>query len=203
MKIAVVAAVVVSAFVTAAHADVLIPVSFGGIVDDGTYTNSGPEDTSYVPGEPISGGFVFDATTSTFVSFTIGGYSAATGYTSVYSPPLTSTAFAFLGVQNTVPNSAPSDELQINFYYETPPFPSTTNIAAFIEDPGAYSQDLTFFSPSFFSVYLTNPDGSTTQVDGLLTSFAVPEPASLLVTLSALAGLGLIRRRIGSAAGRA
>jgi len=181
---------------TAAHAGT-ITVSFGGTVDDGTYTNSGPQNTSFVAGQPISGVFVFNPTTDKFTSFRIGGYSAALGYTSVYSPPLASTAFAFLGVQNPVLDSGPSDALQINFYYETPPFPSTTNIASFIENPGAYSQDLTYYAPSFFSVYLTNPDGSVTQVDGLLTSYVVPEPASLLITLPALAWLGLIRRRVG------
>jgi hypothetical protein len=198
MKIAFAAAAVFSAcvFTTAAHADYLVWGSFGGIVDDGTYTNSGPVNTSFVPGEPISGNFDFDATTDTFNSFSIGGYTAAPGYTTIYSPPLTATAFAFFGVQNPVPNAAPSDDLEIDFYYENSPFPSTVNIAAFIENPGPYSQDLSGGSPSFFSAYLTNPGGSITQVDGLLTSFAVPEPTSLVITLSALTALGLIRRRI-------
>jgi hypothetical protein len=187
----------VCAGATAAHADVVIPVHFGGVVDDGSYTDSGPVNTSFTAGQPITGSFVFDTTTSTFLSFQIGGYIAAPGYTTVFSPPLASTAFVYLGVQNQVPSAAPSDSLQINLYYETSPGPSTTDIAAFIRDVGKFSEDLASGSPSYFAAYLTNPDGSVTQVDGLLTRFAVPAPASLLIVLPALAGLGLVRRRGG------
>ena len=197
MKIVLAAAAVSLAFASVARADITFPGYFGGIVDDGTYTNSGPENTSYVPGQPISGSFMFDATTDTFTSFNIGGYTAPAGYTSIYSPPLAATSFAYFGVQNPVPDAGPSADLQLDFYYESPPFSSTTNIASFIGNPGAYSQDLSGGSPSFFSVYLTNPDGSVTQVDALLTSFAAPEPESLLIIVPALAGLGLIRRRAG------
>lgn len=195
MKMVLAAAAALFGFASVARADVIIPGWFGGIVDDGTYTNSGPENTSYVPGQAISGGFLFDATTDTFTSFNIGGYTAPAGHTSIYSPPLTSTAFAFFGVQNPIPDSGPSADLEIDFYYESAPFPSTTNIASFIRNPGDFSQDLSGGSPSFFSVYLTNPDGTVTQVDGLLTSYAAPEPASLMVILPAIAGLGLSRRR--------
>jgi hypothetical protein len=184
---------------TAARADIMINVSFGGIVDDGTYTDSGPVNTSFTPGDPISGSFAFDTVTDTFASFQIGGYQAQPGYTSIYSPSLASTAYAYLGVQNQVLNAAPSNSLQINFYYETIPGPSTVNIAAFIADPGTFSQDLSSGSPSYFAAFITNPDSSITQVDGLLTSYSavVPEPASLLIVLPALAGVGFMRRRGG------
>ena len=73
MKVVPTAAVIVlaCAFATVANADVLIPGYFGGIVDDGTYTNSGPENTTFIAGEAISGSLVFDATTSAFTSFEI------------------------------------------------------------------------------------------------------------------------------------
>ena len=182
----------------AAHADILIPGAFSGVVDDGTYTNSGPVNTTYVPGQPITGSFIFDGTTDTFTSFEIGGYTASPGYTTIYSPPLSSTAYAYFGVQNTVLDSGPSSALQINFYYETPPFPSTTNITSFLLNPGNFSQDLSGGSPSFFAAYVTNQDGSVTQVDGLLTRYAAPEPASVLLVLMAFAGMGLIRGRAAS-----
>jgi MYXO-CTERM domain-containing protein len=197
MSLTAAALTIVCAGAPVARADVVIPVDFAGIVDDGTYTDSGPVNTSFVAGQPIAGSFAFDATTSTFLSFQIGGYTAAPGYTSVFSPPLASTSLVYLGVQNQVPNAAPADRLQINLYYETAPGPSTVNIAGFIGNVGQFSQDLTSGSPSYFAAYLTNADGSVTQVDGLLTSFVAPEPASLLIALPALAGLGLIRRRRG------
>ena len=195
MKLALAAAAFV-AFTSSAYADVLLPGYFGGVVDDGTYTDSPPVNTSFVPGQSISGQFVFDATTDMFTSFSIGGYTAQPGFTSIYSPPLVSTGYAYLGVQNPVLNSAPSNSLQINFYYETVPGPSTVNIASFIAHPGAFSEDLAGGSPSYFAAYVTNPNGSITQVDGLLTSYVVPEPASLLLALPALAGLALRRRRL-------
>ncbi len=199
MRIVVAAAAIVSAcgFASAARADAMMEGFFGGIVDNGTYTDSGPQNTHFAAGQTINGSFMFDETTDSFTSFEIGGYFASPGYTTVVSPPLAATAFAYIGVQNTVANAGPSNALQINFYYETPPGPSTVNIASFIANPGAFSQDLTGGSPSFFAAYLTNPGGSVTQVDGLLTSYAAPEPASLLLTLPGLAALGLIRRRFG------
>jgi hypothetical protein len=48
---------------TAARADVIIAGYFGGIVDDGTYTNSGPVNTPFNPDAPITGSFMFDITT--------------------------------------------------------------------------------------------------------------------------------------------
>lgn len=199
MKFALTAAAILAACALPgmARADAIIPGYFGGIVDDGSNTGVAPQNTTFVPGDPITGNFTFDATTDTFTSFQIGGYSAAPGYTSTLSPPLAATSYAYIGVENPVANAGPSDLLQINFYYETTPGPSTVDIAAFIANPGPFSQDLSGGSPSFFSAFLTNPDGSITQVGALLTSFAVPEPADLLVMLPALAGLGLVRRRIG------
>jgi hypothetical protein len=181
-----------------AWADVIIKASFGGIVDDGTYTDSGPVNTSYTVGQAISGSFVFDATTSSFTSFSIGGYTAAPGYTTIFSPPLTSTGYGYLGVENPVANSAPADLLQINFYYETTPLPSTATIASFIANPGSFSQDLSG-TPSYFAVDLTNANGTNTEVDGLLTSYVatLPEPGTLWLALPALAACALIRRRTG------
>jgi hypothetical protein len=181
---------------TPAGADTMLTVAFGGTVDDGTYTDSGPVNTSYTPGQSITGSFQFDETTDTFTSFQIGGYTAKPGFTSIYSPPLASTGYAYAGVQNQVQNAGPSNSLQINFYYETPPGPSTVNIGAFLANPGAYSQDLSGGSPSYFAAYLTNADGSNTQVDGLLTSYqVVPLPASVALLLPGLLGLGLFGRR--------
>ncbi len=197
--LAVTAIVITGAFGAPAHADVIIPGYFGGIVDDGTYTDSGPVNTPFVAGQPITGSFTFDATTDMFTSFQIGGYTAQPGYTSIYSPALSQTAYAYLGVQNPVANAAPSNSLQINFYYENLPGQSTANIANFILHPDGYSQDLLGGSPSFFAAYITNGDGSVTQVDGLLTSYAAPEPASLMLALSGLTGLGFVRRRKRSA----
>jgi hypothetical protein len=185
----------VCATASVAHADVLIPGAVSGIVDDGTYTDSPPLNTSFLPGQTITGSFVWDATTDAFQTFTIGGYTAAPGYTTIYSQSLASTAFAYVGVQNPVANAGPSNALQIDFYYETAPGPSTADITSFIVNPGAYSQDLTGGSPSYFAVYLTNADGSVTQVDALLTFYAAPEPASLLLTLPALLSLAAVRRR--------
>jgi hypothetical protein len=194
--IAVAAMLSACAAACAAHADVMIPVAFSGIVDDGTYTDSGPQNTAFVAGEAISGSFLWDATTTAFATFSIGGYTAAPGFTTIYSPPLTATDYAYLGVENPVADAAPSDRLRINFYYETAAGASTASITAFIETPGTFSQDLAGGSPCYFAVYLTNADGSITQVDGLLTSFQeVPEPTSLRLSLPALPGPGALRRR--------
>ncbi len=76
----------------AARADTILNVQFGGTVDDGTYTDSGPVNTSFVAGQAITGSFQFDENTNQFVAFQIGGYSVQPGYTSIYSPPLASTA---------------------------------------------------------------------------------------------------------------
>jgi hypothetical protein len=179
----------------AARADTILSVNFGGTVDDGTYTDSGPINTPFVAGQSITGSFQFDETTGTFTQFQIGGYTVKPGYTSIYSPPLASTAYAYAGVQNQVLNSGPSNSLQINFYYETPPGPSTVNIGAFLANPGAFSQDTSGGSPSYFAAYLTNADGSNTQVDGLLTSYqAVPLPPGLPLLLSGVLGLGIAAR---------
>nr|WP_294551278.1 hypothetical protein [uncultured Rhodopila sp.] len=180
-----------------AQADVLIPGAFSGIVDDGSYTDSGPQNTGFEAGQSINGSFLWDATTAAFQTFSIGGYTAAPGFTTVYSPALSATPYAFIGVENPIANAAPSDLLQINFYYQTTAGASTADITSFIRNPGAYSQDLTGGSPSYFAAYLTNTDGSVTQVDGLLTFYEAPEPASLLLTLPALLGLGAVRRRRG------
>ena len=190
-----------SAFTPAAHADVLLNGMFGGTVDNGSNTDSAPTNTTYQAGQAITGSFVFDATTSAFTAFTIGGYSAAPGFKSIYSPPLAATGYAYLGVQNPVTNAAPSNALQINFYYEGA-LPSTTPIASFIQNPGAYSTDVLGGAPSFFAASVTSAAGIVSRVDGLLTSYsvtspaAVPEPASLLAILPALTGLGLLRRRV-------
>jgi hypothetical protein len=149
-----------------AQADVLIPGAFSGTVDDGTYTDSGPQNTSFEAGQPIGGSFLWDATTAAFETFSIGGYTAAPGFTTVHSPALSATPYAYIGVENPVASAAPSDLLQINFYYETTAGASTANITSFILNPGTFSQDLTGGSPSYFAAYLTNPDGSVTQVDG-------------------------------------
>ena len=169
--------------------------NFSGIVDDGTYTSSPPVNTSFTPGQSISGSFVFDNSSDAFTSFEIGGYSTP-GAPTIFSPPLAATGFAFVGEKAVDVTGAVTSLLQINFYYENM-LPSTVDIAAFIQDPGAYSQDLTGGSPSYFSVFLAN-GGSPIQVDGLLTSYATPEPAAVLLMLPALAGFGLARRRVAT-----
>jgi hypothetical protein len=176
---------------TVAHATT-IDVKFSGTVDDGTYANA-PMNTSFVPGDPISGSFVFNTSTLMFTSFQIGGYTAP-GATTIYSPPLSATSFAYLGVEATNTSGQPTAELQLDFYYEAA-LPSTVNIAQFIQDPGDYSTDLTGGSPSQFNVFLTNSDGSVTTVGGLLTSYSVPEPGAMLLIAPALLGLAFVRRR--------
>jgi hypothetical protein len=151
--------------------------------------------TSFVAGQAITGSFQFDENTNQFVAFQIGGYSVQPGYTSIYSPPLASTAYAFAGVQNQVPDSGPSNLLQINFYYEGA-LPSTLNIAQFLANPGAWSQDLSGGAPSYFAANLNIGQGDNVQVDGLLTSYeVVPLPATLSLLLPSLVGLGLFSRR--------
>ena len=192
MKFALLVALALTASV--AHA-ATIPVAFSGTVDDGTYANP-PIKTPFTPGEPISGSFVFNTTTDTFNSFEIGGYTAPAGAVTSFSPPLAATGFAFLSDELvSATTGEPAAEFSIDFYYEAA-LPSTTNIVSFIENPGAFSTDLAG-TPSTFSVFLDNPDGSTTTVSGLLTSYQVPEPGAMMLLAPALAGLVFAHRRLG------
>ena len=179
---------------SAAHA-ATIPVSFNGTVDDGSYANP-PVNTTFRPGQPISGSFVFNTVTDTFTSFRIGGYVAPAAAVTMFSPPLAATGSAFLTDEATsVATGRPTAEFSIDFYYEVA-LPSTTNIVSFIENPGAFSTDLAG-QPSTFSVFLANADGSDTTVSGLLTSYVVPEPGAMMLMAPALAGLAFARRRVG------
>jgi hypothetical protein len=177
-----------------AHAGT-ISVAFSGTVDDGTYANA-PVNTPFTPGEAIAGSFVFNTTTDAFNSFQIGGYTAPAGSVTSFTPPLAATGFAFLA--DELVNAAtgePTGELSIDFFYEGA-LANTTNIASFINNPGAFSTDLSG-EPSTFSVFLDNPNGSVTTVSGLLTSYAVPEPGAIMLLASAVASLAFTRRRAG------
>ena len=194
MKLAAAVIALGLAAASSAHANT-IPVAFSGTVDDGTYANA-PSNTSFTPGQTISGAFAFDTTTDTFTSFEIGGYTAP-GAPTIFSPPLAATGLGYFGVEATNPaTGSPTAELVLDFYYEGA-LPSTTDIASYILNPGAYSTDLAGGSPSQFNVFLTNADGTTTTVGGLLTSYAAPEPGAMMLIAPALAGLAFARRRFG------
>lgn len=187
-----VAALLALALATGAAQATTIPVAFSGIVDDGSNLGVPPTNTGFAAGAPISGSFVFDTSTNTFTSFQIGGY-AISGATAIYSPPLAATGFAYLGERTTDASGQPTAELQIDFYYEGA-LPATTDIGAFIANPGAFSTDLAGGAPSYFAVNIPGPNGPV-QLDALLTAYAAPEPGALMLAAPALFGLAFARRR--------
>jgi hypothetical protein len=168
----------------------VLDVKFSGIVQ----SHIG---TSFADNAPISGEFFLDSSTSKYLSFKIGGYSVAPGYTS--SATITPDQYSALYTAQVSPvtqggtiNSTFSLDLEGKNQW------STFNAVALLADNSQLPGNIDFYST--FGFYTGNADGTNIkQLTASLNSIAVstvPEPENfeLMMVGWLVIGIRLARR---------
>jgi hypothetical protein len=167
----------------------VLDVNFSGLVQSQT-------GTTFAVGSPISGEFLYDASSSTYLSFKIGGYSVAPGYASSASVTPDQYSALYTAQVSPVPlggtiNSTFS--LDLEGMNQWPTFDAVALLTHSSQIPGNLDTTL-----SNFGFYTANADGTNIQqLTASITRFAVPEPASfglLLVGAAAMFSQRLTRR---------
>lgn len=172
-----------------AHA-ALLDVTFSGLVQS-------QNGSSFSVNMPITGEFVFDTVSASYLSFSVGGQSVATGYNS--SAGITPDFYSALYeaqvspvAQGSISNSSFSVDLEgLNKW-------SSSDPAALLIDTSQLSANLDTGNSSF-GFYTANSDGTAIQsATASLTTIQVtpvPEPTSVALMLVGVAAVGLRRVR--------
>ncbi len=194
------AAVLALAAAASSHAAV-ITANFGGTVTD-------QAGTAYAVGSSVSGQFTWDTASSQFLTFTVGTYSVASGFTSIASitPDLSE---ALYRAQVSPLNGGSANSTFALDLESLTTWPSSDAIAL-LTNTSQLSTNLDLASlpnsafPSFFNFYSATAAGTNIQqLTANLTTItaAVPEPSSLALLLAggvALVGAKrLVRTRRG------
>jgi hypothetical protein len=195
-------AIAAVAVVIPAHAAAVYNVNFTGTV----FQTQGA--TGQSVGSTVTGHFDLDGGTGNFLDFTIAGRSVAAGYQSFASigPALTDaiyTAELSPVVSGGTINSTFTLDLSA-----LSTWPSADTVFTLLTDTTQLTNNLDKVTnplsvfPSTFRYYTANADGTNVvSLNANLTSItatavaATPEPASLVLVVSSLVGLGLFIRR--------
>jgi hypothetical protein len=178
----------------------LIDTSFTGEVVSQT-------GTSFSINQSISGSFVYNTAKSAFVSFTIGGASIATGFSSSAktTPGLTDAIYEAqispVATGGSVNETFSLDLSSLTAWPSSNAIALLSNTTQLTTNLDTIGNPLSAF-PSTFGYYIATASGTgVTAVTADLTSIstgpaaAVPEPNALALLVGGVLSLGLLRRR--------
>src|SRR5215471_5011887 len=188
-------AIAALAVVVPAHAAVIYSVNFTGTVSQ----TQGA--TGQAIGSTVSGHFDLDGGTGNFLDFTIAGRSVAAGYQSVASIGPALTDAIFTAQVSPLSSGLPSNSSFTLDLSALTTWPSTDTALTLLTDRAQLTTNLDLVTnplsafPSTFGYYTANANGTNVvSLNANLTSItavASPEPASLVLLVSSLVGLGL------------
>jgi hypothetical protein len=185
-----------------AHAAILA-VSFTGTV----FQAQGA--TGQAIGSTVMGHFDLNSTTGSYLDFTIGGKSVATGYMSSANIGPALTDAIYMAQLSPVSTGMPSNSTFSLDLSSLTTWPSTDTPYTLLTDPTQLTTNLDTINkpssafPSTFGYYTANSNGTNVvSLTANLTSVnvsasAIPEPASLALVAFSLLGLVLFARRLG------
>ncbi|MBV9389393.1 MAG: hypothetical protein JOZ78_23470 [Chroococcidiopsidaceae cyanobacterium CP_BM_ER_R8_30] len=181
------------------------PAEAASILANFSGTVSNQIGTTYNVGNLISGSFDYDTSTGRYDSFDIAGYGLPSGSFSSYAPPpLQKTSSAIFEANQSPSGNGSSGYTDLSVNLEAP-FTNnefnTTDLVAFVTNPGTYITDPT--DPGVSTISYISRDANSnvlTQLNANLTSFsatAVPEPSGLTPLAAGAVALLIWHRRRG------
>jgi hypothetical protein len=193
-------AIAAAAAVIPAHAAPIYSANFTGTV----FQTQGA--TGQTIGSTVSGHFDLDGGTGSFLDFTIGGRSVAAGFQSFASIGPALTDAIFTAQVSPVSSGLPSNSSFTLDLSALTNWPSTDTAATLLTDTTQLRTNLDLASnplsafPSTFRYFTANADGTNVvslaaNLTSITAAAAIPEPASLVLLVSSLVGLGLFVRR--------